>query len=133
LVKHVEVIGDSPLGSLIGDLTAFDPGADVATEVWVTDLYQGNIFEAGPNIEGGGLPTPAADEIVAWPWPSIRPADFTPMVNPSWGRRTFLRDEVAILGLSDNGGVVQRVYLRGPDGRSLYYFSLWPLQPDQRP
>ena len=40
-------------------------------------------------------------------------------------------DEAAALGLSDTGGVVQRVYLLGPDGKTVYLFSLWPRLPDE--
>jgi hypothetical protein len=40
-------------------------------------------------------------------------------------------DEAAALGLSDNGGVVRRVYLIGPDGETIYSFSLWPMLRDQ--
>jgi hypothetical protein len=39
-------------------------------------------------------------------------------------------DEAAVLGLSNNGGVVQRIYLVGPDGATIYSFSLWPMLPD---
>jgi hypothetical protein len=39
--------------------------------------------------------------------------------------------EAAVHGLSDNGGVVQRVYLLGPDGVTIYSFSLWPMLPDE--
>lgn len=38
--------------------------------------------------------------------------------------------EAGAVGLSANGGVVQRIYLRGPDDK-LYYFSLWPMSPDE--
>jgi hypothetical protein len=37
----------------------------------------------------------------------------------------------AVLGLSDNGGVVPRIYLVGPDHRTIYSFSLWPMLPDE--
>jgi len=37
----------------------------------------------------------------------------------------------AVLGLSDNGGVVKRIYLLGPNGETLYSFSLWPMLPDE--
>ena len=37
--------------------------------------------------------------------------------------------EASVLGLSNNGGVVQRVYLLGPDGTTVYSFSLWPMVP----
>ena len=46
-------------------------------------------------------------------------------------RRVMSADEAAVLGLSDNGGVVQRIYLLGPDGKTIYSFSLWPLFPDE--
>jgi hypothetical protein len=39
-------------------------------------------------------------------------------------------DEAAVLGLSDNGGVVSMVYFRAPDGKTIYWFSLWPMLPD---
>jgi hypothetical protein len=41
------------------------------------------------------------------------------------------RGEAAVLGLSDNGGVVERIYLRGPDGETIYSFSLWLMLPDE--
>jgi hypothetical protein len=40
-------------------------------------------------------------------------------------------EEAAVLGLSDHGGVVQRIYLLGPDDETIYSFSLWPMLPDQ--
>jgi len=46
-------------------------------------------------------------------------------------RRTMSADEAAVLGLSDEGGVVERVYLIGPDGGTIYSFSLWPMFPDE--
>ena len=45
--------------------------------------------------------------------------------------RVMSADEADVLGLSDNGGVVQRVYLLGPDGATVYAFSLWPRFPDE--
>jgi hypothetical protein len=39
--------------------------------------------------------------------------------------------ESAVLGLSINGGVVKRTYLIGPDRKSIYSFSLWPMLPDE--
>jgi hypothetical protein len=32
---------------------------------------------------------------------------------------------------SDNGGVVKRAYVLGPDGKTIYVFSLWPMLPDE--
>jgi hypothetical protein len=39
--------------------------------------------------------------------------------------------EAAVQGLADNGGVVHRIYLLGPDRKTIYYFSLWPILPDE--
>lgn len=131
LDKRVEISGENPLGALLDRLAAFDPGPGVATRVWVGERYRGNLFEAGSVIDGGGLPRPPAAEIAAWPWPGIRPADFTGAADGGAGRRVFSAEEAAVLGLSDNGGVVQRIYLRAPDGEALYYLSLWPMSPDE--
>jgi len=40
-------------------------------------------------------------------------------------------DEAAALGLSNDGGVVQRIYLLGPNGGTTYSLSLWPMLPDE--
>ena len=76
--------------------------------------------------------------MVAWPWPDITPADFAGLSDPSTeernaGRRVMSQAEAAVLGLSHNGGLVQRVYLTGPDGETIYSFSLWPVFPDEAP
>jgi hypothetical protein len=63
----------------------------------------------------------------------MAPEEFVIRATPDWGdsRRVMSADDAAVLGLSDDGGVVQRVYFRGPDGKTIYTFSLWPSLPDE--
>ena len=132
--KRVDVGGPSPVGALIERLADYDPGPSVSTRNWAGDRHWGNLFEAASAIEIGLLPDPADVGIFAWPWPSIAPADFVGRDEGGWGdtRRVMSSAEAAVLGLSNHGGVVQRVYLLGPDGVTIYSFSLWPMQPDEK-
>ncbi len=96
------------------------------------DRYWGNLFEVDNYwFELGVLPEPRDAGIVPWPWPDIAPAEFFGPAAPEFGRRVISADEAAVLGLSNNGGVVQRMYLIGPDGKTIYSFSLWPMLPDE--
>ena len=125
----------NPLGALEDHLLDLDRSADFPTRVLVSDRYWGNLFEAGPAIETGVLPDPSETGSVRWPWSAIAPAEFLPLTDLSWqgGRRVMSAADAAVLGFSDNGGVVQRVYLIGPDGKTIYSFSLWPMLPDEAP
>jgi hypothetical protein len=40
-------------------------------------------------------------------------------------------DEPVVLRLSDNGGVVQRIYLLQPEGQTINSRSLWPMVLDE--
>ncbi len=133
LVKRVDGVSDSPLYELVDYLRNFDRETGISTESWKSDRYWGDLLEAAPFIEGGLLPDPRDVGIVPWPWTDVRPEDFIVPPDPGWGypRRVMSADEAAVLGLSDNGGVVQRVYFRGPDGKTVYSFSLWPMLPDE--
>jgi hypothetical protein len=99
----------------------------------VSDRYWGNLLDASIfQYIGDGLAPGLADTgTVPWPWPGIAPADFDGLADLNPGRRVMSADEAAALGLSDNGGVVQRIYLLGPKGKTIYYFSLWPMLPDE--
>ena len=134
LDKRVEVGGPSPLGPVLERLLGYHPPSGVSTQIWVPDRYWGNLLDASIfEFIGDGL-TPGLDEFgtVTWPWPDIEPADFVAdEANGSYDRRRILSpDEAAVLGLSDKGGVVKRIYLVGPDGHT-YYFSMWPVAPDE--
>ena len=135
LNKRVEIVAsEAPLGELANYLRNFDQRTGIPTQVWVPDRYWGSLLEAGPAIEIGLLPDPRDAGSVPWPWPDIAPLDFVGRDEGGWigaPRRVMSPQEAAVLGLSDNGGVVKRIYLRGPDGKTIYSFSLWPMLPDE--
>ncbi len=134
LDKRVIVVGPNPLGSLSDYLRTFDRAANVSSQVWVPDRYWGSLFEAASAIEHGLLPDPRDAGSVPWLWPAIVPEDFAGRDEGGWigqPRRVMSADEAAVLGLSANGGVVKRIYLVGPDRKTIYSFSLWPMLPDE--
>jgi hypothetical protein len=133
--KRVTVGGPSPLEPLLERLANFDPGSGTPARVWLPVRYWGNLLDASVfQYIGDGLTPGLADYgTVAWPWPGIAPAAFVGLADQTSGRRVMSADEAAVLGLSDSGGVVKRVYLVGPDGTTIYYFSLWPMAPDEAP
>jgi alpha-tubulin suppressor-like RCC1 family protein len=105
----------------------------IPTTTWTPDSYWGNLLDSSifAFIGDGVVPGLVDDDIAPWPWPGVAPADFAGLAELQSGRRVMSADEAAALGLSDKGGVVQRVYLRGPDGKAIYYFSLWPRSLDE--
>lgn len=134
LVKRIDVGGPSPLGPILQELGAFDPGPGTATRVWAPDRYWGTLFEAAPGIEIGLIPKPSEVGSAPWPWPGLTPADFSGRDEGGWighPRRVMSSAEASVLNLSDDGGVVQRIYIVGPDDKTIYYFSLWPMAPDE--
>jgi alpha-tubulin suppressor-like RCC1 family protein len=130
--KRVENAGFGPLGALHDRIEAFG-GSHPTAAVWVADRYWGNLLDTSvfQSIGDGVTPGLAESGSVAWPWPAIAPGDFVGLADLSSGRRVMTAEEASVLGLSDNGGVVQRVYLRGPGGKTIFYFSLWPMSPDE--
>jgi len=132
LNKRVEVFGgEAPFGALEDHLRNVGSAGSIPTQVWVTDRYRGNLLEAGASIDVGVLPDPSDAGVAPWPWPGISPEDFVWPVDPGYPQRIMSASEASVLGLSGNGGVVQRIYLLGPDGVTLYSFSLWPMLPDE--
>ena len=134
IVKRVDVGGPNPLrSSLRSDLRDFARANGIPTKVWVTDRYWGNLMEAASAIEIGLLPDPQDAGIAPWPWPDIAPGNFAGRDEGGWighPRRIMTADEAAVLRLSDSGGVVKRMYLLGPDRKTVYSFSLWPVSPE---
>jgi hypothetical protein len=133
LDKSVKVFGPSPLGPLGDHLRNFDRSG-IPTTVWVPDRYWGNLLDASifSSIGDGSLPNLPETGPVPWPWSDITPPEFAVVpLDDRWGRRRVMSaEEATVLSFSDNGGVVQRIYLFGPDGETIYYFSLWPMLPD---
>ena len=132
LDKSVEIHGNAnPFEALRDHLFDIAQRSGIATQVWVPDHYWGLLVEVSSWIGYGLLPNPGDAAIVPWPWPGISPEHFVGPGAPMTGRRVMSPDEAAVLGLSDNGGVVQNIYLREPDGETIYSFSLWPMLPDE--
>ena len=132
LNKRVEDVGSGPFAELKNDIRNFDRNGIPAT-VWVPDRYWGNLLDASvfKNIGDGLAPGLATAGSVPWPWPGVTPAEFVGLAEMGEGRRVMSADEASVLGLSDKGGVIQRIYLVGPDQKTIYYFSLWPRLPDE--
>jgi alpha-tubulin suppressor-like RCC1 family protein len=133
LDKRIEAFGEHPLGLLIERLLSLDRGGSIPTRVWLPDRFRGTLFDVDPANYGGVLPDPDEVGSFAWPWPGLAPEDFVRPEGPDFGlpRRVMSGAEAAVHGFSGNGGLVQRVYLVGPDRKTLYYFSMWPVFPDE--
>jgi hypothetical protein len=131
--KQVEVLGCwNPFEALAQHLRT---GAGAPPGSALTGgQYVGSLLAAKPWIEAGLLRKPAAAEVLPWPWPDIKPADFGEPVPVEMGsdqRRMMSADELDALGVARDGAVVGPTYVRGPDGKTLYTVSVWPLLPDQ--
>jgi hypothetical protein len=126
--------GSGPFGMLSDALRHFER-MGVPTSVWMPDRYWGNLLDASifEYIGDGTAPGLAEFGTVPWPWLDIEPADFVPGGAPGNQdlRRILTANEAAVLGLSDDGGVVKRIYIVGPDGHTPYYFSMWPVALDE--
>jgi hypothetical protein len=134
LDKTVEIGGNAnPFEALADHLLNIDRDGNVPTQVWAPDRYWGLLIEVTSLVEVGVLPDPGEANVVPWPWPEIPPwvSGSATFPGPEIQRRAMQGDEAAVLGLADNGGVVQRIYLRGPDDKTIYSFSLWPMLPDE--
>lgn len=67
--------------------------------------------------------------VLAWPWPSIKPAEFVSGDNEFLKIRTMASADIAALGVQAVEGGFQGLNLKA-DGK-LYSFSLRPLLPDE--
>ena len=133
LDREVVAFGPSPLAPLAERLRTLDRVAALVTTTWQPDRFWGSLYDTEPTLADRGLPPPTAADIVAWPWPALGPADFVPPGDgPGRPFREMTSAEAAVLGLSGNGGVVERVFVAAPDGSRVFVFSLWPMLPDER-
>ncbi|HUQ77883.1 MAG TPA: hypothetical protein VM427_03280 [Patescibacteria group bacterium] len=103
-------------------LKDFDRGATIDTDVYQPERFRGLIIEreATPELKP-----------IAWPWPTIKPADFKPGNGAGAGgqvspRRVMTADEIDALMVPDVAGGLQGPVLKAPDGK-LYMFILRPL------
>lgn len=112
------------LASLRERLLSFDAAGATSVTTWRPERYRVTLV-AGTPAEG--------IEPLAWPWPTIGPADFVPPSEPglpSWPRRVLSTEEVGRLGVSPIEGGFTGLWLRAPD-ESLYSLTVRPLLPDE--
>ena len=112
------------LAKLADRLRQFDQGGTFATDVYKPARYRATLWDSGGANNAGAR---------AWPWPNLKPADFTAPADPNaliFPRRTLSADEAAQLGIPDFEGGLQQVSLKGPDAK-VYSFALRPLLPDE--
>jgi alpha-tubulin suppressor-like RCC1 family protein len=125
LEKRVTIETLSPLVPLTESLLAHGGDGGARAEIWVPERYRGSLVDLGATARPGSL---------AWPWAGVEPGDFEVPDEYAFfetGYRTMTADEAAGLGFSKDGGVVQGAYLVGPDGETVYWFSLRPMLPDE--
>ena len=108
-------------------LRDFDQGGSISTDVYHPDTYRGILTPRDPD--------PAASPL-AWPWPSVKPADFKEGANDGSGgvvlpHRSLVGSEIDELGVKDTVGGLQNVILKGPDGKT-YGLTIRPLLPDEK-
>ena len=107
-------------------LRDFDQGGSISTDVYQPPTYRGILTPRDPD--------PAVTPL-AWPWPSVKPADFKEGVADASGgivlpHRSMTGPEVDALGVKDAVGGLQNVVLKAPDGKT-YGLTIRPLLPDE--
>jgi hypothetical protein len=113
------------LAKLAERLGRFNAGTGFETQVYVPERYRAMLLEA-PMGGGGRAP-------IAWPWPDIKPSDFTlpaDRAGPAFPRRTVTAAEVAKLNLKQIEGGLLAIPVKAPDG-AIYSLALRPLLPDE--
>jgi hypothetical protein len=125
---EMEGVADGPARAafkkLADRLTDFDQGGTIETDVYEPEAYRGVLFEA-PGI--------VAADVRDWPWPDIKPGDFTPDPDPNGNQfpaRRMTIEEVDALGIKDYQGGFQNLVLKTSDGKT-WTFSLRPLLPGE--
>jgi len=130
--KRVIVTGSpGPFEALADHLRDINQAGDLDTTLWKPDRYWGSLLPADALIKDGVLPAPSF--IYDWPWARIAPARFSGLRELRPGRRMLSPKEATLdVGFLNDVNVVERAYLRGPDGETIYALSLWPVSPDEK-
>ena len=124
-----DTVARAAFSKLAARLQDFDQGGSIDSDVYQAERSRGILSErdATPGVE-----------VLDWPWPAIKPADFKAGANDGSGtggpivpHRTMTADEVAALKLTGIEGGVQGLTLRGPDGKA-YSFATRPLLVDEK-
>jgi hypothetical protein len=116
----------SSLLRLAERLRDFDQGGSISTDVYQPEAFRGVLTPRDPD---------PSIKAVAWPWSTIKPADFKEDVSDGNGgivlpHRTLTTAEVAQLGLIDVAGGFANLVLAGTDGKT-YALTVRPLLPGE--
>jgi hypothetical protein len=121
--QGVDGIARANFQRLAEHLADFDKGGAVPTDVYAPTAYRAIL------MDGTGQIGP-----VAWPWTTIKPADFSFPADPNafqLGTKTIGQADVDGLGLGPVPGGFQGMVLTGPSDGKLYALALRPLLPDE--
>lgn len=114
------------LATLADRLSNFDQGGSLGSDPYTATAYRGVLTDAAGVA---GVP------VRAWPWPELKPSDFTLPKDPNvlqQATRTLTPDEVTTLKIDGSqNGVAGGVWVRAADGK-LYSLVIRPLLPDEK-
>ncbi len=118
-----DAIARANFQQLAQHLADFDAGGTVTTDVYAPAAYRAILMDGTGQIGA-----------VAWPWTTIKPADFSfPADSNAFqlGTKTISPADVDALGLGAVPGGFQGMVLTGPSDGKLYALALRPLLPDE--
>ena len=104
-------------------LADFDNGGAVTTDVYTPAAYRAILMDGTGQVGA-----------VAWPWTTIKPADFSFPADPNafqLGTKAVSPADVGALRLGAVPGGFQGMVLTGPSDGKVYALSLRPLLPDE--
>jgi len=104
-------------------LADFDVGGTVPTDVYAPAAYRAILMDGTGQVGA-----------VAWPWTTLKPADFSFPADPNafqLGTKAVSPADVEALGLGAVPGGFQGMVLTGPSDGRIYALSLRPLLPDE--
>ena len=103
-------------------LADFDIGGTVPTDVYAPAAYRAILMDGTGQVGA-----------VAWPWTTLKPADFSFPADPNafqLGTKTIAQADVDALALGAVPGGFQGMVVTGPDSKT-YALALRPLLPDE--
>jgi hypothetical protein len=104
-------------------LADFDKGGTVTTDVYAPAGYRAILMDGTGQVGA-----------VAWPWTTLKPADFSFPADPNafqLGTKTITQADVDALGLGAVPGGFQGMVVSGPSDGKTYALALRPLLPDE--
>ena len=116
-------IARQTLAAMRDRLVDIDQGGTVKTDVYAPERYRGVLLEG----QAG------APDQKAWPWPTVKPAEFVAVDNPNgfeFPARVMTAAEIEALGIKPFEGGFVGLPLAGPGDGTFYTLTVRPLLPD---